>query len=144
MGFGNPYNEPWNVEIVEKWVSAMSEVGIRVISLSDTIGSSKPETIEYLFSSLTPSYTHIEFGAHLHTQPHTWFEKVEAAYESGCRRFDGALKGLGGCPMAIDDLVGNMPTENLITFCAARKLNNGINNLAFESAYNVALETFPK
>lgn len=144
MGFGNPYNEPWNVEIVEKWVAEMHKIGIRIISLSDTIGSSKPKDITYLFSNLTPAYEQIEFGAHLHTQPHTWFEKVEAAYDAGCKRFDGALKGFGGCPMAIDDLVGNMPTENLITFCAARKLQTGINNLSFESAYNVALDTFPK
>jgi len=128
---------------VEKWVRSMEHIGVEIVSLSDTIGSSKPESIKYLFSNLTLAYPQIEFGAHLHTQPHTWFEKVEAAYDAGCRRFDGALKGLGGCPMAIDDLVGNMPTENLITFCAARKLTNGINNLAFESAYNVALETFP-
>mgnify|MGYP001563129203 FL=1 len=143
MGFGNPYGEPWNAEIVEKWVDEMSKIGVTVISLSDTIGSSKPDQIRYLFENLTPRYPNIEFGAHLHTQPHTWFEKVEAAYEAGCRRFDGALKGLGGCPMAVDDLVGNMPTENLITFCAAKKLPNGINNLSFESAYNVALQTFP-
>ena len=143
MGFGNPYNEPWSAEIVEKWVDEMNTIGIKVISLSDTIGSSKPETIKYLFENLTPRYPQIEFGAHLHTQPHTWFEKVEAAYDAGCRRFDGALKGLGVCPMAIDDLVGNMPTENLITFCAAKKLKTGINNLSFESAYNVALQTFP-
>jgi hydroxymethylglutaryl-CoA lyase len=143
MGFGNPYGEPWNVEIVEKWVDEMHKIGIQVVSLSDTIGSSKPETIKYLFENLTPRYKNIEFGAHLHTQPHTWFEKVEAAYEAGCKRFDGALKGLGGCPMAVDDLVGNMPTENLITFCAAKKLQTGVNNLSFESAYNVALQTFP-
>jgi hydroxymethylglutaryl-CoA lyase len=143
MGFGNPYNEPWNVEIVEKWADEMNKIGITIISLSDTIGSSKPETIKYLFDSLIPRYSQIEFGAHLHTQPHTWFEKVEAAYDAGCRRFDGALKGLGGCPMAIDDLVGNMPTENLITFCAAKKLKAELNNLSFESAYNVALQTFP-
>ena len=143
MGFGNPYNEPWNVEIVEKWVDKMNKIGVKIISLSDTIGTSKPETIKYLFENLTQRYPNIEFGAHLHTQPHTWFEKVEAAYEAGCKRFDGAVKGLGGCPMAIDDLVGNMPTENLITFCAAKKLSNGINNLSFESAYNVALQIFP-
>lgn len=144
MGFGNPYEEPWNVGIVEKWVNALNGLGVDIISLSDTIGSSKPDTIKYLFSNLSPEYPHIEFGAHLHTQPHTWFEKVEAAYEAGCMRFDGALKGFGGCPMAIDDLVGNMPTENLITFCAAKKLQNGINNLSFESAYNVALDIFPR
>ena len=143
MGFGNPYGEPWNVEIVEKWVAEMDKIGVTIVSLSDTIGTSKPETIKYLFENLTPRYPNIEFGAHLHTQPHTWFEKVEAAYDAGCRRFDGAIKGLGGCPMAIDDLVGNMTTENLITFGAAKKLKTGINNLSFESAYNVALQTFP-
>ncbi len=143
MGFGNPYGEEWNVEIVEKWVAKMAEIGIKTISLSDTIGTSNPESITYLFKNLIPKYSNIAFGAHLHTTPATWYEKIEAAYEAGCRRFDGAIKGLGGCPMATDSLTGNMATENLISFAASRKLKTGINTLAFESAYNVALRTFP-
>lgn len=142
MGFGNPYGEEWNVEIVEDWARKMHQIGVRIISLSDTIGTSSPESIEYLFSKLIPAYPEIEFGAHLHTTPSTWFEKIETAFENGCRRFDGAVRGYGGCPMADNKLVGNMPTENLISFCTARKLHHGINTLAFESAYNIALEIF--
>lgn len=143
MGFGNPYGEEWNVEIVENWVQKMSEIGIKIISLSDTIGTSNPETIKYLFSKLIPAYPTIEIGAHLHTHAHNWKEKIEAAYDNGCRRIDTAIKGFGGCPLAKDDLVGNMPTENLLTYCAEKKIATGLNALAFESAYNEAIKTFP-
>lgn len=143
MGFGNPYNEPWNVEIVEKWSRRLAEMGVKILSLSDTIGTSNPESINYLFSNLIPALPEVEFGAHLHTTPTSWYEKVEAAFNSGCRRFDGAIKGYGGCPMAADDLVGNMPMEKLLTFAQEKKVSGGINMLAFESAYNKALQTFP-
>jgi hydroxymethylglutaryl-CoA lyase len=116
MGFGNPYGDPWNVDIVQKWVETLAADGLRIFSLSDTIGCSNPENIAYLFGDLIPAYPDIEFGAHLHTQPHNWREKIEAAYENGCRRFDGALRGFGGCPMAKDDLTGNMATENLVHY----------------------------
>ncbi|MEI6411261.1 MAG: hydroxymethylglutaryl-CoA lyase [Bacteroidota bacterium] len=116
MGFGNPYGDPWNVEIVQKWVDALVPYGIRIFSLSDTIGCSNPENISYLFGNLIPSYPDIEFGAHLHTQPHNWREKIQAAWTQGCRRYDGALRGFGGCPMAKDDLTGNMATENMMFF----------------------------
>ena len=143
MGFGNPYGESWSVEIVEDFTHKLAEMGVKVISLSDTIGTSTPASITYLFSNLIPALPQIEFGAHLHTLPHEWKPKVKAAYENGCRRFDGAIKGLGGCPMAADDLVGNMPTEKLLSFAAEYKFDTGINYLAFESAYNKALQTFP-
>lgn len=116
MGFGNPYGDPWNVEIVQRWVDSLAPMGIRIFSLSDTIGCSNPENISYLFGNLIPAYPGIEFGAHLHTQPHNWREKIEAAWRNGCRRFDGALRGFGGCPMAKDDLTGNMAMENLLFF----------------------------
>jgi hydroxymethylglutaryl-CoA lyase len=116
MGFGNPYGDPWNVDIVQRWVSALVPYGIRIFSLSDTIGCSNPDNISYLFGQLIPAYPDIEFGAHLHTQPHNWREKIEAAWRNGCRRFDGALRGYGGCPMAKDELTGNMATENLLYF----------------------------
>lgn len=116
MGFGNPYGDDWNVEIVQKWVDELANLDIRILSLSDTIGVSTPETISYLFSNLVPPYPNVVIGAHLHTQSHNWQEKVEAAYLNGCRRFDGAIKGYGGCPMAKDDLTGNMPTENLLFY----------------------------
>lgn len=116
MGFGNPYGDPWNVHIAQHWVDELAELGIRIISLSDTIGVSTPDSIHYLFSNLIPPYPDVEFGAHLHTMPQSWKEKVQAAWSGGCKRFDGALKGLGGCPMAKDDLTGNMPTERMISF----------------------------
>ncbi len=143
MGFGNPYGEPWNVEIVESWASKLAEMGVRIISLSDTIGTSNPGSISYLFSTLIPALPQVEFGAHLHTTPGSWREKVVAAWESGCRRFDGAIRGYGGCPMAADELVGNMPMEKLITFAQEHKMAGDLNLLAFESAYNRALQTFP-
>jgi len=143
MGFGNPYGEAWSADVVEKWVDKMAEIGIKTISLSDTIGSSTADIIEPLFAHLIPKYPNITFGAHMHTTPRTWKEKVQSAYNGGCRRFDGAIKGLGGCPMATDKLTGNMPTEQLLSFAAEKKLHTGINTLAFEYAYNVALQTFP-
>ena len=144
MGFGNPYGEEWSVEIVERWADKLAELGVGIISLSDTIGTSNPESISYLFENLIPKYPEITFGAHLHTTARTWREKVDAAWGAGCRRFDGAVKGFGGCPLAMDELCGNMPTEHLISFAQEKKLNSGINPLAFESAYNVALQTFPR
>lgn len=141
MGFGNPYGDPWNVDIVGEWTERLAKMGVRILSLSDTIGSSNAENIEYLFSNLIPKYPDIEFGAHLHTTPDTWFEKVNAAYTSGCRRFDGAIQGFGGCPMAKDELTGNMPTEKLVSYFTQRKVND-LNAMSFESAYNEASKIF--
>ncbi len=115
MGFGNPYDEPWDVEIVAKACHNLyNNYDVKIISLSDTIGTSTPDTIDYLFKNLIPALSEVELGAHLHTTPDTWEEKMQAAISAGCYRFDGALKGYGGCPMAKDDLTGNMPTENII------------------------------
>lgn len=144
MGFGNPYREPWSASIVEKWCEKLANKGVKILSLSDTIGTSNPESISHLFTKLIRELPQVEFGAHLHTTPSAWYEKVEAAYDSGCRRFDGAIKGYGGCPMADDDLVGNMPMEKLFSFAQARHIDTNINALAFESAYNKALQTFPE
>ncbi|AUS04076.1 hydroxymethylglutaryl-CoA lyase [Pseudotamlana carrageenivorans] len=141
MGFGNPYGDPWNVDIVGEWTEKLAQMGVKILSLSDTVGSSTPETIDYLFSNLIPSYTQVEFGAHLHTTPNSWFEKVDAAYKAGCSRFDGAIQGFGGCPMAKDELVGNMPTEKLLSYFTTKKRNN-LNALSFESAYNEASKIF--
>lgn len=142
MGFGNPYGDPWSVDIVGDWTERLGKMGVKIISLSDTIGTSNPENIEYLFSNLIPSYPEIEFGAHLHTTPSLWFEKVDAAYKAGCRRFDGAIQGFGGCPMAKDELTGNMPTEKLVSYFTARKTENNLNALSFEIAYNEASTIF--
>ena len=142
MGFGNPYGDPWNVDIVGEWTMKLADMGVKIISLSDTIGSSTPKVIKYLFSHLIPQFTNIEFGAHLHTTPNSWFEKVDAAYKSGCMRFDGAIKGYGGCPMAKDELTGNMPTEKLISYFNQQKVSTNIQAMSFESAYNEALKIF--
>lgn len=141
MGFGNPYGDPWNVDIVGEWTERLAKMGVKILSLSDTVGTSNPENIDYLFSNLIPKYPHIEFGAHLHTTPTTWHEKVDAAYKAGCRRFDGAIQGFGGCPMAKDELTGNMPTEKLLSYLDLRK-NNHLDVLSFESSYNQATEIF--
>ena len=142
MGFGNPYGDPWNVEIVSKWTEKLSKMGVKILSLSDTVGSSTPDIINYLFANLIPAYPKIEFGAHLHTTPSTWFEKVDAAFKAGCNRFDGAIMGYGGCPMAKDDLTGNMPTEKLISYFNQQKSFTNIQAMSFESAYNEALKIF--
>ena len=142
MGFGNPYGDPWNVEIVAEWTERLAQMGVTILSLSDTIGSSTPEVISYLFSHLIPQYPNIEFGAHLHTTPVKWFEKVDAAYAAGCRRFDGAIQGFGGCPMAKDELTGNMPTEKLLSYFTTQKEPTGTSPMSFESAYNEATKIF--
>ena len=142
MGFGNPYGDPWNINIVGEWTEKLSNMGVNIISLSDTIGSSTPAVITYLFSNLISNYPKIEFGAHLHTTPNSWHEKVDAAFNAGCKRFDGAIKGYGGCPMAKDELTGNMPTEKLISYFTAQKVVTGIKPMSFESAYNQALKIF--
>lgn len=142
MGFGNPYGDPWTVEIVGKWTERLARMGVKILSLSDTVGSSTPDVITYLFSSLIAKYPHIEFGAHLHTTPEQWHEKVDAAYKAGCVRFDGAIQGFGGCPMAKDDLTGNMPTEKLLSYFTAQKGNTNTSPMSFESAYNEATKIF--
>jgi len=142
MAFGNPYGDPWNVEIVSEWTEKLSGMGVKILSLSDTIGSSTPAVISHLFSNLIPTYSAIEFGAHLHTSPSLWHEKVHAAFHAGCKRFDGAIKGYGGCPMAKDELTGNMPTEKLISYFTEQKVVTGIKPMSFESAYNQALKIF--
>ena len=141
MGFGNPYGDPWNVDIVGEWTEKLATMGVKILSLSDTVGTSNPESIDYLFSNLIPKYPNIEFGAHLHTTPSTWFEKIDAAFKAGCHRFDGAIQGFGGCPMAKDELTGNMPTEKLLSYFTSQK-NNPLNALSFESAYNEASKIF--
>ncbi len=142
MGFGNPYGDPWSVEVVGEWTERLAEMGARILSLSDTVGTSTPDTIDYLFSNLIPTYPEIEFGAHLHTTPTKWYEKVDAAYKAGCRRFDGAVQGFGGCPMAKDELTGNMPTEKMLSYFTSEKAETGVNWMVFEAAYNKATELF--
>ena len=142
MAFGNPYQEVWHTDIVAKYTEILVNMGIRTLALSDTIGVSTKETISPLFSQLIPEFNEVTFGAHLHTNLKDWKEKVLAAYLSGCFRFDTAIKGLGGCPMAKDELTGNMPTEKMLSFLNEQDEESSINPLAFESAYNKAIEVF--
>ena len=144
MGFGNPYGDHWNYEIVESWIDLLSQMNIKNISLSDTIGSAKESDILQIFSNSVLKYPEIEFGAHFHTKPDQWYNKINAAYSSGCRVFDGAIQGFGGCPMAKDDLTGNFPTEKIITYFNSKKISLNINSLNFESCYNNASKLFNK
>jgi len=142
MAFGNPYGEAWDVDMIAKWTHFLTQMGVKVIALSDTIGISSKGTITALFSQLIPEFSEVTFGAHLHTTAQNWKENVLAAYQAGCTRFDSAIKGYGGCPMAKDELTGNMPTEKLLSFFNEQKEDAGLNAMAFESAYNKALEIF--
>ncbi|WP_210515195.1 hydroxymethylglutaryl-CoA lyase [Hymenobacter terricola] len=142
MGFGNPYGDAWSPEIVTDFTQQLAALGVRIVALSDTVGASSAATIAPLFSALIPAFPAIEFGAHLHTTPTTWHEKVAAAYEAGCRRFDGAIGGIGGCPMAADELTGNMATENLLAFLAEKGLDSGLDPTAFARAREAATRVF--
>ena len=144
MGFGNSYGDPWNLEIAENWVDRLYKMGIETMSLSDTIGVSSPDSIEYLFSGLIPQYPGVEFGAHLHTHPAKWYEKVDASFSHGCMRMDSAIRGFGGCPMAKDDLVGNMATENVIQYLIEKNRLPGIDLEQFAIAITMADRIFPK
>lgn len=143
MGFGNPYGDPWSPEIVAQWIEILASKGVKTISLSDTVGVASSETIGQLFSLIIPQFPHLTIGAHLHVKAADALEKIDCAYQHGCRRFDGAIKGYGGCPMAKDELIGNMPTEKILTYCTIHKIPHLLNPLHFEAAYNQALQTFP-
>lgn len=144
MAFGNPYGDEWNVDIVRKWSEKFSEMGIEILALSDTIGSANPNDIKYLFENLIPAFPNVEFGAHLHSTPQTVESKVIAAVNAGCKRFDGAIKGFGGCPMAKDDLTGNMPTEIMKLVLEEGGYNLGLNNQEFTDSITLAGEVFPQ
>ena len=142
MGFGNPYGDPYGPEIVLQWVEEMVKMEIGIISLADTVGVAEPATISGLFKHLIPAYPDVEFGAHFHASPYNWEEKVRAAYEQGCKRFDSSIKGIGGCPMAKDELVGNVATENLIAFCHQRKEPLTLDMTALRGAQRLADAVF--
>lgn len=144
MGFGNPYNDPYSVKLVEQFVDILNTLGVKIISLADTIGVSTPEQIRYLFQSLSVKFKDVELGAHLHSTPQTAVEKVNAAFEAGCKRFDGAIRGFGGCPMAKDDLVGNLATETILSYLKEQDVNTGIDDNEFVKAMAIADEIFPR
>ncbi|HIP36043.1 MAG TPA: hydroxymethylglutaryl-CoA lyase [Crocinitomix sp.] len=144
MAFGNPYGDKWNVDIVAKWSENLhQQFDINILALSDTIGVSEPDNISYLFSNLIKDFPKVEFGAHLHSTPQTALKKIEAAYNSGCRRFDGAIKGFGGCPMAKDELTGNMPTELMTDFFEQHHIETNLNQKEFKKSMEMALKVFP-
>jgi hydroxymethylglutaryl-CoA lyase len=134
MAFGNPYGDPWSAAVAVQWTKRLSEMGIKIIALADTIGVSDKENITSLFSAIIPEFPSLTIGAHLHTTPESWREKVDAAWNAGCRRFDHAIKGFGGCPMAEDKLTGNMPTEKVLEFLLERQVETGINMEMFNAA----------
>lgn len=142
MAFGNPYGEIWKWEDVDFWANRFNEIGIKNILLSDTTGTGNVKKIELLFEKIPKKYPEIDFGAHFHNRYEDSYKKLKAAYDKGCRRFDSAIKGIGGCPMAKDDLVGNMPTEQVINFMASEKIDHSLNLLNFESAWNKAKDIF--
>ncbi|MFY0643293.1 MAG: hydroxymethylglutaryl-CoA lyase [Bacteroidia bacterium] len=140
MGFGNPYGEDWSNQLVLDWVGQLHQLGLKDFSISDTVGISKPPQIESVFSELIGAFENAEFGAHFHTRPDEWKEKVEAAHKNGCKRFDGAIKGYGGCPMAKDELVGNMPTERLIEYFGLESVK--LKKAPFQEAFEFANKVF--
>ncbi|KEY18184.1 hydroxymethylglutaryl-CoA lyase [Kaistella antarctica] len=142
MAFGNPYGEMWKAADVDYWAERFNDIGIKNILLSDTTGTGTLEQIELLFKTIPAKYPSIDFGAHFHNRYEDSYKKLKAAYDNGCRRFDSAIKGIGGCPMAKDDLVGNMPTEQVINFMASEGVDHTLNLLNFESAYNKAKDIF--
>ncbi|HVI45600.1 MAG TPA: hydroxymethylglutaryl-CoA lyase [Chitinophaga sp.] len=142
MGFGNPYNDPYSPEIVLQWVDEMVKMEINTISLADTVGVANPQNISALFKHLVPAYPNVEIGAHFHSAPSNWEEKVQSAWENGCKRFDSAIKGIGGCPMAKDELVGNLATENMIAFCHSHQELLTLNMPALQQAQLLADRIF--
>lgn len=142
MGFGNPYGDIWHPAIVEHWADRFVSMGIEIISVADTVGVADVEQIAVIFNELTTAFPHTEFGAHLHSEPHNWRPKIEAAYQNGCQRFDGAMRGFGGCPMAQNTLVGNMATENLIAFFEEERADFIIDRQALANAQQLANEVF--
>lgn len=141
MGFGNPYGDPYSVQYVTDFSGQLAELGVSIISLSDTIGVAAPENISPLFKELVGAFPDVEFGAHLHSTVETVESKLEAVINAGCQRIDGAIRGFGGCPMAKDDLVGNMPTEKIIEFLDQLELSP-VNQDAFGKALLASNEVF--
>ncbi len=144
MGFGNPYGDPYDVGVVEKFTADLAALEIEIISLADTIGVSQPSQIMYLFETLVPKFSKVEFGAHLHSNPAKAIEKIEAAFLSGCQRFDGAIKGFGGCPMAEDELVGNLAMETILSYLSSKNALPNLNQTEFAKVLLMADSVFPQ
>lgn len=144
MAFGNPYGDEWSSDVAAKWTERLyQELDVRIIQLSDTIGCATNESISQMFGDLVPEFKDVEIGAHLHSTPDTIPDKVAAAYNAGCRRFDGAIKGLGGCPMAKDDLTGNMATEVMLDYFNKNNINHAVDMAEFTKSVTAAQTVFP-
>ena len=144
MAFGNPYGDPWNADVALRWTERLvKELGVRIIALSDTVGVARPEDITAMFSALIPALPEVEFGAHLHCSPDNWPAKTQAAWDAGCRRFDGAIKGYGGCPMAEDELVGNLQMELFVRSLEERGMHTGLDLAQLDRAVQQAVGVFP-
>ncbi|MEL6133264.1 MAG: hydroxymethylglutaryl-CoA lyase [Bacteroidota bacterium] len=142
MGFGNPYGDPWSADIVHEWAHKLIDLGVGIISLADTVGLASPEVISPVFARLYQDFEQIEFGAHFHSHPSQREEKIQAAWKEGCRRFDVALKGFGGCPFAEDELVGNIATESFFAFCEKEGVALNIDRTAWNEALQLAPQVF--
>jgi len=142
MGFGNPYGDEWNVDIVSQWTERLVDEGINIIALSDTVGVATPDQVSEIYPVLAQTYPDTEFGLHLHATPANWHNKIAAAYQSGCKRFDAALRGYGGCPMAADELTGNIATENLISYLQLQNEHLGLNLDKFQEAMEYSGNVF--
>lgn len=142
MAFGNPYGDEWNSDIASEWISKIAGMEIKIIALADTVGLAKEKDVEYMFKNMVVAFPEVEFGAHLHCKPDNWEAKTKAAYKNGCRRFDVAIKGYGGCPMAEDELIGNLATENLIQFLERENIETGIDKLRFNDALRLSASVF--
>ena len=142
MGFGNPYGDAYTEDIAMQWTGRLAALGIKIIAMSDTVGVAKPATIATIFSHLIPEFPDVSIGAHFHSSPTTWQEKIDAAYNNGCLRFDASINGIGGCPMAEDVLVGNIATENMIQWCAAKNIPLHLNEEALQESLHLAKEIF--
>lgn len=142
MGFGNPYGDPYSAEVAINWVRQLTQLGIRTVAMADTVGVAKPETIQYIYSKLVPEFKDINIGAHFHSTPDTWEQKIQAAYDNGCLRYDSAINGIGGCPMAEDELVGNIATENIVAWAGKNNIELNIDREAFAAAKRMAASVF--
>jgi hydroxymethylglutaryl-CoA lyase len=142
MGFGNPYGDAYSAEVALQWVGKLSEMGIKIVSMADTVGIAKPDTIAYIFSHLVPEFKHMEIGAHFHSTTDSWEEKIQTAFDNGCLRFDSAIKGIGGCPMAEDELVGNIATEKILNWCERKGLPLQLDIATFDAAFEMAGSVF--
>jgi hydroxymethylglutaryl-CoA lyase len=143
MGFGNPYGDPYSPDYVVRFLHRLRDIGVTTVSLSDTVGVASPQVVEDLLRTTIEEFEDIEIGAHLHSRPQDAAKKIKAVFQSGCRRIDGAIKGFGGCPMAVDDLVGNMPTEVIVSCAKEDNISLGIDEEAFNSAMLESTRVFP-